>query len=154
MEIGRAQEIIRKLADGRDPLNGQPFPANSPYQQSDIVRALHVALEAMDRIGKSSLKAKPTNTMAANVGVGWTEVEEKQLCAEFHAGKSIAEIARIHGRKEGGITARLLRLSLISPAINHTTATSNRPSGTNVQNAPQGSSPQPNNDKEDDDLPG
>ena len=153
MEISRAQEIIRKLADGRDPLNGQPFPTNSPYQHSDVVRALHVALEAMDRNGKSSLKAKPTNTMATNVGAGWTEDEEKQLCAEFHAGKSVAEIASIHGRKEGGITARLLRLTLISPAIKHTTAISIRPSGTNDPIAPQGSSTQPVNSKEDDDLP-
>lgn len=49
MEPTRAIEIIRSLADGRDPATGQPFPPDSPYQQTDTVRALFTALEALER---------------------------------------------------------------------------------------------------------
>ena len=47
MEPDRAKEIIRSLADGRDPATGEQFPPNSPYQQADTVRALYVALASI-----------------------------------------------------------------------------------------------------------
>jgi len=40
MELDRAKEIIKALADGVDPYTGERFPADSPYQQADTVRAL------------------------------------------------------------------------------------------------------------------
>ncbi|MDP3725109.1 MAG: hypothetical protein Q8R20_01410, partial [Nanoarchaeota archaeon] len=43
----------------------------------------------------------------------WTEEEEDALTREFQEGKGVEEIARIHGRKEGGIMMRLLKLELI-----------------------------------------
>ena len=33
MEPDRAKDIIRSLADGRDPATGEPFPPDSPYQR-------------------------------------------------------------------------------------------------------------------------
>jgi uncharacterized coiled-coil protein SlyX len=46
VELDRAKEIIQSLADGVDPYTGERFPTDGPYQRSDTVSALFVALEA------------------------------------------------------------------------------------------------------------
>ena len=51
MEHDRAKEILRTLADGRDPATGEQFPPNSPYQRADTVRALCMAVDALDNNG-------------------------------------------------------------------------------------------------------
>jgi hypothetical protein len=145
MELDRAREIVRALADGLDPLSGQRLPANSPCRQSDVVSAFRVALEAMDRKGSPP---RPIERNLQNVGAGWTTEEEQRLRSAFQAGKTIAEIARSHGRGEGGITARLVRLGLLQqdraqPARMGTAATPQRPN-------PR---PPPLPTREDDDLP-
>jgi hypothetical protein len=43
----------------------------------------------------------------------WTEEEEEQLRREFHAGMPPGDMASIHERRVGGITARLERLGLV-----------------------------------------
>ena len=43
----------------------------------------------------------------------WTEEEERRLSEEFDKGLSIAEIADIHKRTEGGIKSRLRKLGFI-----------------------------------------
>ncbi len=43
----------------------------------------------------------------------WTEEEDEALTREFQGGMGVVELARVHGRKEGGITMRLLKLELI-----------------------------------------
>ena len=146
MELDRAREIVRALADGLDPLSGQRLPSNSPFRQSDVVSAFHVALEAMDR--KNSPARLPIERNLQNAGAGWTTEEEQRLRSAFQAGKTIAEIARSHGRGEGGITARLVRLGLLQPnkvesARMDTAATPRRPN-------PR---PPPLPTREDDDLP-
>ena len=50
MEPDRAIEIVRSLADGVDPYSGERFASDSPYQQADTVRALHLALEGLAKI--------------------------------------------------------------------------------------------------------
>ncbi len=49
MQLNRAKEIIQALADGVDPYTGEYFPADGPYQRADTVRALHVALEVIEK---------------------------------------------------------------------------------------------------------
>ena len=48
MEKADALKIIQQLADGIDPHTGKAFGADSPYQHPDTVRALFVALRALD----------------------------------------------------------------------------------------------------------
>lgn len=43
MEVVKALEIIRALADGIDPYTGEVYSANSPYQNAETVRALFTA---------------------------------------------------------------------------------------------------------------
>jgi hypothetical protein len=47
-------------------------------------------------------------------GFSWSADEDDQLRAAFQAGEAIAAIAAHHGRKIGAITARLVRLGLIT----------------------------------------
>ena len=37
MELDRAKEIIKALADGVDPYTGERFPADGPYQRAATV---------------------------------------------------------------------------------------------------------------------
>jgi ssDNA-binding Zn-finger/Zn-ribbon topoisomerase 1 len=53
------------------------------------------------------------NGKPANSHVGWTIDEDHQLISEFNNGKSIKEMAAIHKRSSGGITARLKKLGLV-----------------------------------------
>jgi DNA helicase-2/ATP-dependent DNA helicase PcrA len=47
-------------------------------------------------------------------GVAWNQDEDDRLRAAFAAGQAIAAIAAAHARKRGAITARLMRLGLIT----------------------------------------
>jgi len=62
MERDNAVKILQILADGVDPATGEPFPASSPYQRADIVRALYAAMQALGnppRAKASTSQEKP-----------------------------------------------------------------------------------------------
>jgi hypothetical protein len=138
METPKAAEIIRALADGRDPVTGEQFPPNSPYQQADTVRALFLAVDALDnsarRARRQALRPegapqRPIDPNRPKIGASWSPEEEQQLRDAFAAHKPIPEIAAAHGRTQGAITARLVKLGLIeAPATNHASH-GNRPAG-------------------------
>lgn len=56
MDAERAIEIVQALADGVDPFTGERFPSGSPYQQADTVRALHLALEGLTKLRRSTAR--------------------------------------------------------------------------------------------------
>ncbi len=106
MEPDRAIEIIQSLADGVDPFSGERSPSGSPYQQADTVRALHLALEGLTKLRRStSRKTGP--------GRAWTEDEEQELLREFDAKVDVEEIAAKHERTKSAIWARLEKLGRI-----------------------------------------
>ncbi len=45
MDVKEAKEIIQFLAKGIDPVTGEMFPDNSPYNHPKVIRALFVAAE-------------------------------------------------------------------------------------------------------------
>jgi len=49
MEIAKAISIIRSLSEGVDPYTGEQYPADSPYQMPDTVRALHMVVMALEK---------------------------------------------------------------------------------------------------------
>jgi hypothetical protein len=126
METDRAKEIIRSLADGRDPATRQPFPPDSPYQQADTVRALYVALEALERGGRARAP-KPVDPNKPKMGAAWTPEEEQQLRSAFASHKPVQELAATHGRTQGAITARLMRMGLIEDTGSNRPGQGNRP---------------------------
>lgn len=45
----------------------------------------------------------------------WQPDEDERLVAEFHGGRTMAELVALHGRARGGITSRLVHLGLVDP---------------------------------------
>jgi hypothetical protein len=110
MNEAEAIRIIKSLADGVDPLTGEAFPSDSPYQRAETVRALFLALDALNQGGKSGGREK---RLLSNAGMPWSDQEDEDLTIRFEDGVSIAEISRIHRRTIGAIRSRLVKLGKI-----------------------------------------
>ncbi len=121
MEKAAATKILQQLADGTDPHTGRAFGADSPYQHPDTVRALFVALRALEAPAASAPPATRPRIAAAgdntssNAGKPWTDDEDTTLVAAFDAGKKILELATAHRRSRFAIEARLAKLGKIEP---------------------------------------
>ena len=122
MEKAAALKILQQLADGTDPHTGKTFGADSPYQHPDTVRALFVALRALDApaaapAGKQRTAA-PAENAPSNSGKPWSDDEDKALAAAFDAGKKILELATAHQRSRFAIEVRLAKLGKIEQPAN------------------------------------
>ena len=104
MDIIRAKEIVRILADGIDPTTGEILPAESVYNSPEVIRALFTLLEFTN---KSTIKDP-----LRNAGKPWTSTEDDKLRDEFLSKIKIADIAKEHGRSYGAIESRLDHLGL------------------------------------------
>lgn len=115
MERAQTLTILNALANGIHPATGQQFPADSPYQHPDTVRALFTAVRALEQTRNDAPSpAKPrTSAAPANIGSRWTPEEEQRLVAAFDAGKRVSELAALHARSVAAIEARLLKLGKI-----------------------------------------
>ncbi len=111
MERNNALRIINALANGVNPVTGEIFAADSPYQHPDTVRALFEAARAL-QVPESG-NTRSNGDMPANTFVRWTPDEEERLAAGFDAGRSSAELAKLHNRSRAAIEARLLKLGKI-----------------------------------------
>src|SRR5471032_1926568 len=124
MEKAAALKILQQLADGIDPHTGQAFGADSSYQHPDTVRALFVALRALDAPPAPAAtapkqRAAATNENApSNSGKPWSDDEDKALAAAFDAGKKILELATAHQRSRFAIEVRLAKLGKIEQPAN------------------------------------
>lgn len=103
MDIIRAKEIIRILADGVDPTTGEILPNESVYNSPDVIRALFTVLERLDYEANDPLR---------NAGKPWAENEDDKLRDEFLAKMKISDMAREHGRSYGAIESRLEHVGL------------------------------------------
>ena len=106
MDEKQALEIVKMLADGIDPTTGEVFPADSPYQNADIVRALHKAAEALE-ISKRKM------SLPARAGKPWDKSESSSLIEQFDKRIEIVELAKIHQRTRGAIRSQLKKLGKI-----------------------------------------
>ncbi len=122
MEPAKTVEILKTLAEGIDPGTGEHFPAGSPYQHPDTVRALFSAIRVLEV--PAPLSSAPLATPSAgpspagksvpqNAGRPWSEEEDTRLGHSFDAGRSIEELAATHKRSKWAIEARLARLGKI-----------------------------------------
>jgi len=73
-----------------------------------------VALQSAVQTLRSTSRARPPAPAAA--GNRWDDGEDSQLCYEFDAGLSVAEIAVAHGRTRSAIHLRLLKLGRMTSA--------------------------------------
>jgi hypothetical protein len=105
MDESKALTILAALADGVNPLTGEVFPADSPYQSAEIVRALYCAARVLDA-GK---RRTPRAGMPRNAGKPWSEEEDRRLLEAFDHGEALEALAQNHARTRAGIQARLER---------------------------------------------
>ena len=115
MEREQALKILNALANGVHPETGEVFAADSAYQHPDIVRALFEAVRVMDgsHAAAASAQERKTAEVPANTFVRWSAEEEERLAAAFDAGKTSAELAKLHNRSRAAIEARLLKMGKI-----------------------------------------
>jgi hypothetical protein len=123
MEKAAAVKVLQQLADGTDPHTGHAFGADSPYQHPDTVRALFVALRALDTPAAVAQTTKPRaaatgDNTPSNAGKPWTDDEDKALVTAFDTGKKILELATAHRRSRFAIEARLAKFGKIDPPAN------------------------------------
>lgn len=110
MDDVRAMEIIQELADGVDPFTGEVFSADSPYQNVEIIRALHNAVEVLR---KAVNRTKRQKSLPARAGEPWEKSESETLAGKFDEGVSITELAKQHERTRGAIQSQLTKLGKI-----------------------------------------
>ena len=108
MDIERAKELLKSLAEGVDPLTGEVLPEDHVCNQPELIRALYCVLGKLDEP-----KAKPKKTQAENAGKPWTTEDDARLCQMFDAGATKRELCERFQRSEGAIESRLARLGKI-----------------------------------------
>lgn len=113
MERQAAMHVLRTLAQGIDPHSGESFPADSPYQHPDTVRALYQAVEAL--AAPAPARRSGTQGIPENAGKPWSDDEDRALVEAFEAGTPIPELAQSHRRTRAAIQARLVHLGKIEP---------------------------------------
>ncbi len=105
-----AKKIIDCLADGADPTTGEVLPPENPFNNPQVIRALFVASEAL---GRRAEREQRVRNLPPNAGKPWSEAQDKDLLADFDSGLPIRQLAAKHGRTEGGIASRLVRLGRV-----------------------------------------
>jgi hypothetical protein len=113
MDEARALTIVSALANGVNPLTGELFAVDSPYQSADVIRAMYCAVRALEAGGRR--RTRGAGAASGNAGKPWTEDEDRQLLSAFDGGRPLAELAQAHGRTRGGIQARLIRHGRLAP---------------------------------------
>ena len=126
MESTQALKLLTALSNGINPITAEAFPAESPYQHPDIVRALFHAVRALeegrtaagqsanqlanDRVS-ANVTADPSRTAnrPGKAGKPWSQPEDDELLAAYDAGQTIEALAQAHQRSRLGVEARLAR---------------------------------------------
>jgi len=114
MDAASSIHIIEALANGIDPHTGEEYAADSPYQHPQTVRALFMAIEAMERSKELAKKAEDRQKqLPRNAGKAWPEEEDVRLALAFDSGKTVQQLAAEHERTDHSICARLVKLGKI-----------------------------------------
>jgi hypothetical protein len=111
MEVSKALGIVRALADGTDPYTGEVYPAESPYQNAETVRALFTAIDAVEEADR---RRKRKRSLPERAGKPWDDEEDSVLIKRFEEDVSVKKIAVEHRRTEGAIRSRLEKLGKIT----------------------------------------
>lgn len=106
-----ARTIIEALSDGVDPRSGDLLAPGSPIDSSDVIRALHAAITAIDcemrRRGRRAV-------LPPQAGKPWPLEDDQKLAELFDSGQPVSAIAKAFQRTRGAIASRLVRLEKVS----------------------------------------
>ena len=111
MNLLSAKPILEALADGVDPRTGEVLDPGSPIESAEVVRALHVAVAAIDREVRRRERA---SSLPENAGKAWAAEQDDAVARLFDAGGTVAAIAKELQRTRGSIASRLVRLGRVA----------------------------------------
>ncbi len=121
MEQSEAKEIIGSLANGVNPITGEIFPEDSPYNNPKIIRALFTVLHFLEnprKREKKSIEEKQLENIAngrpRNAGLPWDDQQRQSLSNKFKEGSSVIQLANDFERTRGAIISELERQRIIS----------------------------------------
>ena len=110
MELQTARQIIDTLSQGVDPVTGETMPADSPYNEPAVIRALFTVSHALE--GKV---ARAQRVQPPNAGKPWVADEDTQLAAAHREGKDVRQMAEQMGRTPFAVESRLVKMGLLPP---------------------------------------
>lgn len=93
-----ARAILEALLDGAHPFTGAPLGLDF----LDDPRTREALAQALDAMAPASRQGK-----------GWSAEEDARLAEGFRRGGALAVLAAAHGRSEGAVRSRLVRLGLL-----------------------------------------
>ncbi|MCK4140068.1 hypothetical protein KM864_18475 (plasmid) [Ralstonia solanacearum] len=108
----QALPLLKALARGIDPVTGEDLGNDSPFNNSEVIRALLCAVDALEPTRRPP---RQDGDRPANAGTSWTAAEDKRLLEAFDAGSTPGQLAIEHGRTRGAITARLTKHGRLQP---------------------------------------
>jgi hypothetical protein len=118
MELTEARTIVRILAQGVDPMTGEVFTPDSPYNHPKVIRALFTVHEIARAKSKMSADERRRQNLdlgrPRNHGLPWTEEDRELVASGFQDGKTAEELAATLERSRGAIHAELIRQGLVS----------------------------------------
>jgi hypothetical protein len=123
MELNKSRNIVKTLAQGIHPTTGEAFPAESPYNDPDVTRALFSILEfvkqakkprkSVDERRKQNLEfGRPVNS-----GLPWSDEDRLVVRSGFREGMTVEKLAAKLGRSSGSIVAEVIRQDLLPPEL-------------------------------------
>jgi hypothetical protein len=110
MELQAARQIIDTLAQGIHPVTGEAMPADSPYNEPPVIRALFAVSRALSGKPPSAARKLP-----ANAGKPWDPEEDARLDAAFAGGAELKQLAGDFGRTPFAVESRLVKLGKLPP---------------------------------------
>ena len=110
MELQEARTIIDTLAQGIHPVTGEVMPADSPYNEPPVIRALFAVSGALEGKEGGARRHAPPNT-----GKPWSAEEDAKLNAAFAAGADLKPLAQELGRSAFALEARLVKMGKLPP---------------------------------------
>jgi hypothetical protein len=119
MELHDARTIVKTLAQGVDPITGEVFTPDSPYNHPQVIRALFTVHQHL-RLGRTPIGADERRRLnlehgrPKNAGLPWTDEGRAQAALGFRNGKSIGELAAALERSRSAIHAELIRQELVA----------------------------------------
>lgn len=118
MNKAEVVDVLSALASGVHPGTGEAFPADSPYNDPKIIRALFGSLEIIqtppNRLPKKSIEEinrEEGRPLRSNMR--WSEEEDRELISLIENGTLTGELAERFERTKVAIHSRLQRQGLL-----------------------------------------
>ena len=121
MELTEARTIIRTLAQGVDPVTGEEFAADSPYNHPKVIRALFTVYDhersPKARMGADERRQRNLERgLPRNAGLPWIDDDRARVASGFKDGHTLDQLATALERSRAAIHAELIRQGLIEPS--------------------------------------